>query len=79
MLESMVNKPLPQPNLDEVVERLTADKMPSEFVRQVERLKKVFAELGEKPTGQHCNGMEGVIEEGKDAPWEGRRGLLFRS
>ena len=34
---------------------------------QVERLKKVFAELGEKPTGQHCNGMEGVIEEGKDA------------
>lgn len=26
---------------------------------QVERLKKVFAELGEKPTGQHCNGMEG--------------------
>jgi len=34
---------------------------------QVERLKKVFAELGEKPTGQHCNGMEGAIEEGKDA------------
>ena len=34
---------------------------------QVERLKKVFAELGEKPTGQHCKGMEGVIEEGKDA------------
>ena len=33
---------------------------------QVERLKKVFLELGEKPTGQHCNGMEGVIEEGKD-------------
>jgi ferritin-like metal-binding protein YciE len=31
---------------------------------QVERLKKVFAELGEKPTGRHCNGMEGVIEEG---------------
>src|ERR1700759_3111080 len=30
---------------------------------QVERLKKVFLELGEKPTGQHCNGMEGVLEE----------------
>lgn len=34
---------------------------------QVERLKRVFNELGDKPTGQHCNGMEGVIEEGKDA------------
>ena len=24
---------------------------------QVERLKKIFQELEEKPTGQHCNGM----------------------
>jgi ferritin-like metal-binding protein YciE len=28
---------------------------------QVERLKQVFELLGEKPTGEHCNGMEGVI------------------
>jgi ferritin-like metal-binding protein YciE len=34
---------------------------------QVERLKQVFAHLEEKPTGQHCNGMEGIVEEGKDA------------
>jgi len=34
---------------------------------QVERLKQVFQIIGKKPTGQHCNGMEGVIEEGKDA------------
>jgi ferritin-like metal-binding protein YciE len=34
---------------------------------QVKRFEKVFAELGEKPTGQYCTGMEGVIEEGKDA------------
>jgi hypothetical protein len=34
----------------------------------VERLKKVFAELGEKPTDQHCNGMEGVVINGKEAP-----------
>ena len=33
----------------------------------VERLKQVFEHLGKKATGQHCNGMEGVIEEGKDA------------
>src|ERR1700677_2685760 len=34
---------------------------------QVERLKQVFALLGEKPTGEHCKGMEGVIKEGADA------------
>jgi ferritin-like metal-binding protein YciE len=30
----------------------------------VERLKQVFASLDEKATGQHCNGMEGVIDSG---------------
>jgi ferritin-like metal-binding protein YciE len=34
---------------------------------QVDRLKEVFSILDEKPTGEHCNGMEGVIEEGSDA------------
>ena len=34
---------------------------------QVDRLKQVFQMIGKKPTGQHCNGMEGVIEEAKDA------------
>jgi len=33
----------------------------------VERLKQVFEHLGKKATGQHCNGMEGLIEEGKEA------------
>ena len=46
---------------------------------QVERLKKVFLELGEKPTGQHCNGMEGVIEEGKDALEKDEKGASFDS
>src|ERR1700753_3422966 len=44
---------------------------------QAERLKKVFAEMGEKPTGQHCNGMEGVIEEGKDALEKEEEGSSF--
>ena len=34
---------------------------------QVERLRQVFGQLGKKATGEHCNGMEGLIEEGKDA------------
>jgi ferritin-like metal-binding protein YciE len=46
---------------------------------QVERLKTVFAELGEKPTGQHCNGMEGVIEEGKDALEKDEEGSSFEA
>lgn len=33
----------------------------------VERLKQVFEHLGKKATGQHCSGMEGLIEEGKEA------------
>lgn len=33
---------------------------------QVERLKQVFEQLEEKPTGEHCKGMEGLVAEGKD-------------
>ena len=44
---------------------------------QVERLKQVFQQLSEKPTGQHCNGMEGVIEEGADALEKDEEGPSF--
>lgn len=33
---------------------------------QVQRLKEVFQKLEEKPTGEHCKGMEGVIAEGQE-------------
>jgi ferritin-like metal-binding protein YciE len=46
---------------------------------QVERLKQVFELLEKKPTGQHCNGMEGVIEEGKDALEKEEEGASFDS
>jgi len=46
---------------------------------QVLRLKEVFGHLGEKPTGQHCNGMEGVIEEGADALEKDEEGPSFDS
>src|ERR1700722_18004266 len=32
----------------------------------VQRLEKIFAEMGEKPTGKKCKGMEGLIDEGKE-------------
>ena len=34
--------------------------------RQVERLEKVFEDLGESPRGKKCVGMEGLIEEGNE-------------
>jgi ferritin-like metal-binding protein YciE len=46
---------------------------------QVDRLKKVFEVLDEKPTGEHCNGMEGVIEEGADALEKNEEGASFDS
>ena len=30
------------------------------------RLERIARDLGEKPTGKKCHGMEGLIEEGKD-------------
>lgn len=32
---------------------------------QIVRLEKIFAELGEKSTGESCKGMSGVIDEGE--------------
>jgi ferritin-like metal-binding protein YciE len=46
---------------------------------QVIRLKQVFELMGEKPTGQHCGGMEGVIEEGADALEKDTEGASFDS
>src|SRR6202041_3066611 len=48
-----------------------------ETTGQVERLKQVFSLLQEKPTGKHCNGMEGLIEEGKEAIDEEEEGEAY--
>jgi len=46
---------------------------------QVERLKQVFVHLEEKPTGEHCNGMEGIVKEGADALEKDEEGASFDS
>ena len=33
---------------------------------QVDRLKQIFEQLEEKPTGEHCKGMEGLVAEGNE-------------
>ena len=37
----------------------------AETLTQIGRLEKVFASLGEKVRGKHCDGVAGIIEEGK--------------
>jgi ferritin-like metal-binding protein YciE len=39
----------------------------SETEEQVERLREVFELLDERATGKHCPGMEGLLEEGREA------------
>jgi ferritin-like metal-binding protein YciE len=34
--------------------------------KQVQRLERIFKELGESPRGKRCKGMEGLIDEGQD-------------
>ena len=33
---------------------------------QVDRLKQIFEQLGKKPTGEVCKGMEGLVKEGQE-------------
>ena len=46
---------------------------------QVQRLREVFEHIGKKPTGKHCEGMEGVIKEGLEALEEDMEGASFDS
>ena len=46
---------------------------------QVQRLREVFEHIGKKPTGKHCEGMEGVIKEGLEALEEDSEGASFDS
>ena len=61
---------------DKTLKTLFTDHL-EETKGQVERLKQVFQQLSEKPTGQHCNGMEGVIEESADALEKDEEGPSF--
>ena len=44
---------------------------------QVERLKEVFEHLEEKPTGELCKAMQGIVEEGKEALEKDEEGASF--
>ncbi|MEK6396471.1 MAG: ferritin-like domain-containing protein [Terriglobus sp.] len=61
---------------DPAVKSLIANHL-EETKQQVLRLRQAFEILGKKPTGQHCNGMEGLIEEGQDALEKDEEGANF--
>ena len=46
---------------------------------QVQRLREIFEHLGKKPTGKHCEGMEGVVKEGLEALEEETEGASYDS
>ena len=46
---------------------------------QVQRLREVFEHIGKKPTGKHCEGMEGVLKESLEALEEDMEGASFDS
>jgi ferritin-like metal-binding protein YciE len=61
---------------DEEVQQAFSEHL-EETKGQVDRLKQIFSLLQEKPTGKHCNGMEGLVEEGKEAIDEEEEGEAY--
>jgi ferritin-like metal-binding protein YciE len=63
--------------LPKMAKAATSDELRSGFEEHLEqtkghvsRLEQIFQELGEKPTGKKCMGMEGLIKEGGEAAEE---------
>jgi ferritin-like metal-binding protein YciE len=76
--ENQILKALPK-----TIKQVSDDKMKElltghleETKGQVERLRSIFEQLGEKPTGKHCSGMEGCIKEVTEALEEDKEGAL---
>jgi ferritin-like metal-binding protein YciE len=59
--------------LPKMAKAATSDELRAGFEEHLEqtkghvaRLEKIFRNLGEKPTGKKCKGMQGLVEEGKE-------------
>ena len=66
--ENQLTKALPK-----MAKAATSDELRAGFEEHLEqtkghvqRLERIFKELGEKPTGKKCKGMEGLVEEGDE-------------
>jgi ferritin-like metal-binding protein YciE len=59
--------------LPKMVQAATSDQLRSGFEehleqtrKHVQRLDEIFADIGEKPSGKKCKGMQGLVSEGKE-------------
>lgn len=66
--ENQILKAMPQ-----MIKKSTDPKLKKAFTKhekqtrqQVKRIERICKELGEKPTGKKCSGMEGLIKEAKE-------------
>jgi ferritin-like metal-binding protein YciE len=66
--ENQLTKALPKMAKAATSEELRAafDEHLEQTKGHVERLERIFKELGKKPTGKKCKGMEGLVEEGDE-------------
>lgn len=69
--------------LPKVIKEISDDKLKTSMTEHLEqtksqvlRLREVFEHLGKKPTGKHCSGMEGCIDELTEAVGEDTEGAL---
>ena len=69
--------------LPEVIEAVSAEELRKALEHHlelthghVERLERIFTDLGEASTGKSCKGMEGLLEEGEEAIKNHSPGLL---
>ena len=70
-------------SLPKVIEAVSSDKLRKALQHhldvthgQIERLDRIFTDLGESSTGKTCKGMEGLLEEGDEAIKEHEPGVL---
>src|SRR5687768_18147437 len=77
--ETQITKALPK-----VIEAASDDELKDalsihldETRGQIERLKQIFADLGESPTGKECAGMKGLLKEGEEGLQQGLKGPLM--
>lgn len=66
--ENQIMKALPK-----MMDKCTSDQLKTAFQNhmretetQIDRLEQIFKMLGEKPTGEKCEAMEGIIREGQE-------------
>ncbi|MCW3073449.1 MAG: hypothetical protein JWP69_518 [Flaviaesturariibacter sp.] len=78
--EKLIAKTLPKMKRAATTEKLKTafEKHLEQTKKQIERLDKVFAKMGEKPKGKKCEAMEGIVKEGEGVIEDTEQGTATR-